>query len=95
MPDSIGTTPGTSSEEPIAEWWLDDAALPERVWAALVPGMDGIRVHLDDGSMMLFEEPEDAIAWLRAEEFSTLEALKADGEVPQDVRPPSGFFEVT
>ena len=94
MPDSTDSTPGTSPDRPIAEWWLDDAALPELVWAALVPGIDGMRVHLGTGAMMLFEGPEDAIAWLREEEFSTLEDLKADGEVPQDVQPPPDFFDV-
>lgn len=75
------------------QWWLDDAALPDLIWAALVPGIDGIRVHLDNGAMMLFDHMEEAIAWLREEEFSTLANLKADQEVPRDLEPPADFFD--
>lgn len=77
----------------LPEWWLDQAALPQLFWAAVVMGLDGIRLHLQDGQMILFDDPDDVIHWLSEEEFSPLDDLRADGEVARDLKPPSeGFF---
>jgi len=71
------------------EWWLDTSALPDRLlWARLLIGLDGVQVFDLDGRMHLFEQRDDAIAWLRADEYESLQTLQADGDVARDIVPP-------
>lgn len=71
------------------EWWLDTSALPDAIWARLLPGQDGIHVHNSDDKMALFETLDGAVTWLREDEYDRLDLLKADGAVAPDLAPPS------
>ncbi len=77
------------AEQRDAEWWLDEAALPERIWARLFRGRDGILVEDCDGALHLFEEREEAVGFLREEGYARLEDLQADGELPARLQPPA------
>jgi hypothetical protein len=71
------------------EWWLDTSAMPDRLlWARLLVGIDGVQVFDLDGRMHLFDRLDDAVAWLRADEYEALEILRAEGDVEADIGPP-------
>lgn len=72
----------------ILEWWLDDAALPDLIWARLLPGQDGILIYTADGKLSVFETLDEAIGWLRQDEYETFAQLKSDGEVSEKLTPP-------
>jgi len=71
-----------------ADWWLDEAALPELIWARLCVGLDGWFVDDCDGARALFETREAAEAFLGEEGYARLADLLADGEVPPATLPP-------
>jgi hypothetical protein len=83
---SVGEAPSPLSEE----WWLDSSALPDLYWARLTIYSDESAEVLDlDGTYHDFESREDAAHWLREDEYSQLEELIEDGELPDTVTPPS------
>lgn len=92
MPRQITTNGFGSRLRELPTWWLDQAALPDLFWAAVVIGLDGVRIHLQDGQIVLCDSVEDALHWLSEEEFLPLDDLRADAEVPPDLQPPEDFF---
>lgn len=71
-----------------AEWWLDEAALPELIWARLSRGLDGWFVDHCDGMRAIFETREFAEVFLREEEYARLAELISEGEIPPGTTPP-------
>ena len=71
-----------------AEWWLDEAALSDLIWARLSLGLDGWFVDDCDGGRALFETREAAVAFLGEEGYARLAELIADGEVSPGTTPP-------
>lgn len=41
-----------------------------------------------EGRMHLFDTADEAIQWLREDEYEALDVLKANGDVPPDLEPP-------
>jgi len=64
--------------------------LPDRyLWARLTVYDDGAADVLDcDGRTHKFGDETAARAWLHEDEYSLLEHLTADGEVPSDLQAP-------
>ncbi|MGE0712813.1 MAG: hypothetical protein AB7N76_34310 [Planctomycetota bacterium] len=74
----------------VVRWWLDEPALPELRWAREEEGRAGaVRVVDCDGREHRFPDAEAARSWLREEEYSLLEDLVEDGELPADTQPPA------
>ncbi|MBI1385681.1 MAG: hypothetical protein GC150_12300 [Rhizobiales bacterium] len=71
------------------EWWLNAEALPEHDWARLLVTAQGACVKELDGGHFFFPSLADAIAWLRAEDYRSLEDLKEYGLVPIGLAPPA------
>lgn len=71
------------------EWWLDESALAHLVWARMMQSQDGITVRDIDGRLNLFETRDEAIAWLREDEYEMLSELVINGQVASDTMPPS------
>lgn len=73
------------------EWWLDESALPDHVWARLRE-QDGEPVDvLDcDGRMAEFDSAAEARRFLEEDEYVPLEDLVAEGALPRTTRPPKG-----
>jgi hypothetical protein len=71
-------------------WWLDWSALPERrLWARLDVSETGQAEVLDcDGRRHSFPGEDAAILWLLEDEYSRLETLIEEGEVPVNLAPP-------
>lgn len=80
--------PSRAAGAPISEWWLDESSLPVLIWARVMSGQDGLAVSDADGRLHLFESDEDAVRWLRQEEYAPLDELKRDGALPADLAPP-------
>ncbi len=57
------------------EWWLDEAALPDLIWARLRLAQDGWTVRCADGTLNIFESHAAAIEWLREDEYARLTDL--------------------
>jgi hypothetical protein len=76
------------------EWWLDWSGLPDRlIWARLQRAANHA-VHLDcDGITHRFASYDDARLWLNEDEYSRLEHLIEDGEVPASTVPPEAASE--
>jgi hypothetical protein len=71
------------------EWWLDYAALPDRFWARLTLYDDGSAEVLDlDGEVHEFGSREEAAHWLLEDEFTPMDELIEDGELPSSTAPP-------
>jgi hypothetical protein len=71
-------------------WWLDWSALPERLlWARLNVSETGQAAILDcDGRRHSFPDEDAARLWLLEDEYSMLETLIEEGEVPVNLAPP-------
>jgi len=71
-------------------WWLDWSALPERwLWARLRDFTGGSAEVLDsDGKYHQFPNSAAARLWLAEDEYSKLEELIEDGELPPEIQPP-------
>ena len=70
------------------EWWLDDAALPDRIWACLIPAADGRASVLDaDGRVHCFDSMALARTWLGEDEYVPHAELRAAGRLGWDSRP--------
>ena len=78
-----------------ASWWLDWSALPERLlWARLGILSDGTAQVLDcDGVHHEFPSEGAARLWLLEDEYSMLEVLIENGDVPSNIEPPSATLE--
>ncbi len=70
------------------EWWLDESALPDLLWALLVDApTGGVLVRDLDGTDHRFDDYDTAIGWLRQDEYERLDHLRAEENfVP--ARPP-------
>ena len=83
---------GFAFYEPATEtsWWLDWAALPERLlWARLqVSSAGNARVFDLDGNYHSFPDRESATLWLNEEEYSRYETMLEYGELDAAVCPP-------
>jgi hypothetical protein len=77
------------------EWWLDESALPDLVWARLRTFEDGKAEVLDmDGRISIFASAGDAANYLMEDEYVRPgsvdpEELNRLGLVPQDLAPPT------
>jgi hypothetical protein len=72
------------------EWWLDSSALPDLYWARLTIFDDGSAEVLDlDGTRHDFALREEAVHWLSEDEYSRMDDLIEDGELPDTTTPPS------
>jgi hypothetical protein len=71
-------------------WWLDWSALPHRLlWARLRDFADGSAEVLDlDGKYHQFSNSIDGRFWLAEDEYSKVEDLIEEGEVPAATQPP-------
>lgn len=71
-------------------WWLDWSALPDRyLWARLTVYDEGSTEVLDcDGRTHKFGDATSARNWLLEDEYSLLEQLKANGDVPSNILAP-------
>ncbi len=75
------------------EWWLDSSALPARFWACLYEEVGGKTVVLDlDGVRHAFADRNEAVAWLREDEYEPLTELQEAGELPTTLTPPGDFY---
>lgn len=75
------------------EWWLDDAALPGLVWALLVEtASGGVLVRDRDGTDHAFADYSEAAAWLREDEYSRLDDLRADDGFTPAAPPPVAWL---
>jgi hypothetical protein len=76
-------------------WWLDFSALPKRLlWARLGVLSDGTAQLLDcDGVHHKFPSEAAARLWLLEDEYSMLEVLIENGDVPSNIEPPSATLE--
>ncbi|MEP0940167.1 MAG: hypothetical protein ABJH63_10675 [Rhizobiaceae bacterium] len=72
-----------------SQWWLDGSALPDLIWARCFQGQDGTFVQTIDGSLHLFENEAQAVAWLREDEYENYSDLRADGEISAKFQPPA------
>lgn len=71
------------------EWWLDEAALPELVWAAILASQDGWTVLDCDGALHIFDDRRSAEEWLHQEDYVQRENLISDGVLSKDAQPPN------
>jgi hypothetical protein len=72
------------------EWWLDSSGLPDLLWARLTVYSDGSAEVLDlDGTYHDFASREEAVLWLREDEYSQLGELIEDGEFSDTITPPA------
>jgi hypothetical protein len=82
------------AEAETGEWWVDENALPDVLWARLSVGADGTATVLDpDGQTHRFASRTDAANWLSENDFmraSTLEEsqLLSLGMSRSDLDPP-------
>jgi hypothetical protein len=86
--DPAHLAPGRSHE-----WWLDEAALPDRIWACLVEVRGSTSIVDCDGIAHAFPDRDAAAAWLREDEYDTLSSLKGTGDVDRDAVPPRHLIE--
>lgn len=71
-------------------WWLDSSALPDLLWARLRCYDAGHAEVFDlDGRLYRFASEEEAVDWLREDEYSMLDELIEDGEVSAETVQPS------
>lgn len=71
-----------------ADWWLDESALPDLIWAALLDVGPHAIVIDADGRSRVFPSRDLARRWLREDEYGRLDDLRDAGDVDADVRPP-------
>ncbi|HEX8230900.1 MAG TPA: hypothetical protein VF826_16510 [Chloroflexia bacterium] len=73
------------------EWWLDRSALPGTLmWSRLTVYGDGSAEVLDlDGKSHEFTSRKDAEDWLSEDEYSPMDDLVEDGDLPATMVPPS------
>lgn len=71
-----------------AEWWLDESALPDLIWAALVVDGERAKVVDSDGKQHRFDSRRAAESWLREDEYERLVELHETRSVPAGVRRP-------
>jgi hypothetical protein len=69
------------------DWWLDESALPNLVWARLTHA-DAHRVVDCDGKVHRFSDSRSALAWLAEDEYVPLREALTDGLVPPGTQPP-------
>jgi hypothetical protein len=71
------------------EWWLDRSGLPDRlIWARLQRLGDHVAVLDCDGIAHRFDSYDEARLWLNEDEYSRMEHLVEDGELPESTVPP-------
>jgi hypothetical protein len=71
------------------EWWLDWSGLPDRlIWARLQRLGDHVAVLDCDGITHRFDSYDEARLWLNEDEYSRMEHLVEDGELPTSTVPP-------
>lgn len=69
---------------PDIEWWLDQSALPDMIWARLILYFNGTALIIDcDTKNHLFESHRLARQWLTQEEYLPVADLIEDKAVPQ------------
>lgn len=74
------------------EWWLDDSALPDLWWACLVEFGDNGAVVIDrDNKEHQFSCYDEAVEWLRGDEFDSLQNLVDVGSVDAKIKGPVAF----
>lgn len=70
------------------DWWLDEAAAPDLIWACLVWRDTNSPCVIDsDGMVHRFATMADARTWLGEDEYVPLAELRDAGTVPWDARP--------
>lgn len=73
---------------PSMEWWLDEAAMPDLIWACLVWRDANNPCVIDsDAAVHHFATMADARTWLSEEEYLPLAELRDAGTVAWDDRP--------
>jgi hypothetical protein len=89
----ISSDGGERNSAPLqdAEWWLDESALPDLIWAALFDKGSAVIVRDCDGKSHFFPDRAGALLWLGDEEYVRLADLQKTGEIAHDVKVPASL----